>query len=428
MESIPSVIRRTHSPSVDACRVGTDHVPSRIRILKFLALFGFGGTERQVVNLVRNLDRSRFEPSFACLKRWGHFLDDIEQQRIPIAEYRIRKLYKPSTFQQQLRFTRDIRREQIQIVHSYNFYANVFAVPAARFAGVPVVIASIRDTGMGITPAKMRLHRLACRLADCVLVNAEAIREWLIGQGYRAEKIVVIRNGIDLSRFAHPSGTSGLRHELGLPTHAPLVVVLARLVPQKGIETFLEAAAEVSRCHPEARFLIVGDVFASSDSNGVIVSDDSYKKSLQRHVDRLGLDGRVIFTGFRPDVPELLSQAAVSVLPSISGEGLPNALLESMAAGVPSIATRVGGSPEVIDEDGVTGLLVPPRDPRALAQAMCSVLENPELARRLGAQARDRITRHFSTERLARETENLYATLLARATRGNGNDYRGSRP
>lgn len=429
MDNIPSVISHAELPSVNPYRIEADRSPSQIRILKFLALFGFGGTERQVVNLVRNLDRSRFEPRFACLKRWGHFLDDIEQQRIPIAEYRIRTLYKPSTIHQQLRFTRDIKREQIQIVHSYNFYANVFAVPAARFAGVPVVIASIRDTGMGPTTlVRTHLHRLVCSLADCVLVNAEAIRQWLIEQGYNEEKIVVIRNGIDLSRFSHLRGTTGLRQDLGLPAHAPLVVVLARLIPQKGLETFLEAAAEVSRRHPEVRFLIVGDVFASKGNNGVVVSDDSYKKALQQHAVRLGIDERVVFTGFRSDVPELLSQAAVAVLPSVSGEGLSNALLESMAAGVPSIATRVGGSSEVIDEDGVTGLLVPPRDPRALVEAMCSVLDNPELARRLGVQAQRRVTRDFSLERLARETENLYAALLARAKRGNGNGHRGSRP
>lgn len=428
MEYIPPIIRRTQFPSGGANRAEANRAPPQIRVLKFLTLFGFGGTERQVVNLVRNLDRSRFDPSFACLKRWGHFLDAIEQQRIPIAEYRIRNLYKPSTFRQQLRFVRDMKREQIQIVHSYNFYANVFAVPAARFAGAPVVIASIRDTGMGVTPAKMHLHKLVCRLADCVLVNAEAIRQWLIEQGYRAEKIAVIRNGIDLSRFAHPRDASGLRRELGLPARAPLVLVLARLAPQKGIESFLEAAAIVSRRCPDTRFLVVGDVFTSKRNNGVIESDDSYKKTLQQHVARLSLDGRVVFTGFRSDVPELLSQAAVSVLPSHSGEGLPNALLESMAAGVPSIATRVGGSHEVIEEDGVAGLLVPPRDPRELAQAMCAVLENPELARRLGVQAKRRVTTYFSMERMVRETEDLYATLLSRAVRGSGNGCRVSRP
>lgn len=422
----PRVIVRARPAPDDASRTGTD--PSHIRLLKFLTVFGFGGTERQVVNLTRMLDRSRFEPRFACMKKWGQFLDDIEQQRIPISEYRIRSLYKPGTIRQQLRLAADMRRHRIQIAHSYNFYANVFAVPAARFAGVPVVIASIRDTGMGVTPAKMRVHKLACRLADCVLVNAEAIRHWLIEQGYRPEKIAVIRNGIDLSRFAQPRDGAGLRRELGIPEAAPLVMMLARLDPQKGIETFLDAAAAVSRRHHDARFLVVGDVFTAARRDGVLQRDDTYRQRLTQHAARLGLGERVLFTGYRSDVPELLSQAVVSVLPSHSGEGLPNALMESMAAGVPIVATRVGGSPEVVGEGGEAGLLVSPRDPGALAQAIGAVLDDRELARRLGQAARRRVTEHFSLGRMVRETEDLYMTLLEKARRGKRGGHRETVP
>jgi len=429
----PRAVDRAGSTPAATASAGTAPAAPQIRLLKFLTLFGFGGTERQVVNLTRMLDRSRFEPRFACMKRWGHFLEDIEQQRIPISEYRISCLYKPGTFRQQLRLAADMKRQGIQIAHSYNFYANVFALPAARLAGVPVTIASIRDTGVGITPAKMRMHKLICRLADCVLVNAEAVRQWLIEQGYRADKITVIRNGIDLSRFAHPGGGAGLRRELGLPEQAPLVVVLARLIPQKGIESFLEAAAEVSRRYPDARFLIVGEVFVfrqdKSRGNGagerdVAERDIAYHQVLARQVARLGLDGRVIFTGYRSDVPELLSQAAVSVLPSLS-EGLSNTVLESMAAGVPVVATRVGGNPELID-DGVGGLLVPPRNPGELARAICAVLDDRDFARRLGQAAKRRVAERFSLERMVRETEDLYVTLLERATRGKRRAYRES--
>lgn len=389
---------------------------SHIRLLKFLTLFGFGGTERQVVNLISMLDRSRFSPTFGCLKRWGHFLGDIERQQIPIAEYPISRLYMPSTFRQQLRLARDMRRDGIQVFHSYNFYANVFAVPAARLAGVPVVIASIRDTGLGITPAKLRLHNLVCRLADCVLVNAEAVRRWLIGLGHRADRIEVIHNGLDPSAFAQPQPDPELRRELGVPADAPLVVLLARLVPSKGIESFIEAVAAVNRRLPEARFLIVGDLYASAGGGGM-ERDVNYKDSLRRLAASLGVGDRVIFTGFRSDVPELLSHATVSVLPSLSGEGLPNALMESMAAGVPVVATRVGGSAEVVGEDGAAGLMVPPGDPRALSAAMLAVLENPELAHHLGQAARRRMQECFSLEHMVRQTENLYAGMLERALR-----------
>jgi len=388
-----------------------------VRLLKFVTLFGFGGTERQVVNLVRGLDRSRFDPRFACLKRWGHFLNDIEDQQIPIAEYRISSLYKPGTFWQQLQLAGHLRRNQIQIAHSYNFYANTFAVPAARLAGVPVVVASIRDTGLGVTPAKMRVHKWVCRLADCVLVNAEAVRQWLIGQGYRADKVAVIRNGIDLSSVV-PSGTgAGLRRELGLPQDARLVVVLARLVPSKGIETFLEAAAAVGEGRPDVRFLLVGEHFVSGEGDGAALEVE-YKESLKQLASRFGIGERVLFTGYRPDVADVLAQSAVSVLPSINGEGLPNAVLESMAAGVPVVATRVGGTAEVIERDGVEGLLVPPKEPAALARAIGAVLDDRELALRLGQEGRRRVVGHFSLDRMVRATEDLYAQLLENAARG----------
>lgn len=389
---------------------------SRIRLLKFLTLFGIGGTERQVVNLIRMIDRSRFSPTFGCLKKWGHFLGDIEQQRIPVAEYPISKLYMPGTLRQQLRLAHDMKRDGIQVFHSYNFYANVFAVPAARFAGVPVVIASIRDTGLGITPAKQHLHNMVCRLADCVLVNAEAVRQWLIGLGYRPDKIVVIHNGLDRAAFAQPQPDPALRRELAVPEQAPLVVVLARLVPSKGIESFIEAAAAVNRRFPEARFLIVGDLLMKTDDGGV-QCEGGYMDSLQGLASKLGIGDRVIFTGFRSDIPELLSHATVSVLPSLSGEGLPNALMESMAAGVPVVATHVGGSVEVVGEDASAGLMVPPGEPRAMSEAILAVLEDAELARSLGRAARRRMQERFSLEHMVRRTENLYADMLDRALR-----------
>src|SRR5439155_1397923 len=151
----------------------------------------------------------------------------------------------------------------------------------------------------------------------------------------------------------------------------------------------------------EARFLVLGD--CSPATNG-------YKEELLSHAIRLGLRDRVVFTGFRDDVADVLSEVAVSVLPSLS-EGLSNALLESMAMGVPVVATRVGGNPEAVEED-VTGLLVPPRDPAALAEAICRLLENHRLASRFIQAGRQRVVERFSLERMVQETERLYLKLL----------------
>ncbi|MBI4458504.1 MAG: glycosyltransferase [Acidobacteria bacterium] len=197
-----------------------------------------------------------------------------------------------------------------------------------------------------------------------------------------------------------------MRQELRLPPDAPLVAMLSRLNGLKGGEYFVRAAALLAWRFPQARFLIVGDVGCG---------DSFYKAALERQVIRLGLGGRVLFTGFRLDIPRLLSEVSVSVLPSLS-EGLSNVLLESMAAGVPVVASRVGGNPEVV-QDGASGLLVPPSDAEALAGAIRTLLEDPELARRYGQAGKERIAQHFTLTRMVRETEEHYLQLLERSAR-----------
>ncbi len=392
----------------------------RIRLMKFVAAFGIGGTERHVVNLGHALDTACFALSFGCLKRWGDLLDEVDARRTPVAEYRIRSLYPHRTFREQVRFARDLRRAGVDIVHAYNVYANIFAIPAARLARVPVVLASIRDTGIYLSQAQRRVQRAVCRLADCVLVNAEAVRRWLIDEGYPGDRVVVIRNGVDLSRFARRGVGGAIRAEFGLPATAPLVAVLARLDRNKGIEDFLDAAVVVAARAPAVRFLVVGDRYVVR--GGAIVQDGAHREALEARARRLGLEGRVFFTGFRRDVPEILSEVGVSVLPSLS-EGLPNAVLESMAAGVPVVATRVGGNPEVI-EDGGNGLLVPPRDPAALARAILTVLENSDLARSLGGAGRACVEERFSLDLMTRRTEGLYVSMLEESRRGRAGQRR----
>lgn len=395
---------------------------ARIRLLMFVNGFGMGGTERHVVNVGRAIDRSGFDLHLACFKRWGHFLGEIEDRQVPIWEYRIDSLRNRRTLREQWRFARDLRRHRIQIVHTYNFYPNVFALPAARLARAPLVLASIRDTGVYQTPMQKRAQRLVCRLAHGIVVNAEAVRRWLVEEGYRRDKIVVIRNGIDLSRFETPGDGPRLRRELGLPQKAPIVAVVSRLHELKGLDYFLQAAAAVAGRRPDVRFLIVGDRYGLRD--GTVVQENAYRAELEELARRLGIAHRVVFTGFRLDIPELLAEVAVSMLPSLS-EGLSNSLLESMAAGAPVVATRVGGSPEAV-EDGVTGLLVPPRDAAALAHAMETLLGDRALARRLGLAGRRRVAEHFSLESMTREIERLYRGLL-RGGPGAAQDGAGAR-
>jgi L-malate glycosyltransferase len=378
----------------------------RVRLLKVVTTLMCGGTEHQFMALGRSLDPGRFALEFACLRRTGGFVAELDARRIPLREYGISTFFSVKAIAQQARLARDLRHSGIEIVHAYSFYGNVFAVPPARLAAVPVVIASIRDRGVYLTPAQQTVQRHVCRLADCVLVNADAVRSWLVGQGYDPSKIVVIRNGVDLQQFSHPPDAERIRRELGVPSGVPLVAVASRLNRLKGIEHFLEAAAIVGRRTRGVRFLVIGETRPA---------ERSYLSVLTGLADRLGIRDRVIFTGLRADVPDLLACADVSVMPSLN-EALPNVVLESMAAGAPVVATRVGGTPEAV-QDGVTGLLVPPGDCWALARAIDQLLSDRELAARLGESGRQLVRRRFSMDGMVRATERLYHTLLEKRRR-----------
>jgi L-malate glycosyltransferase len=376
---------------------------SRIRLLNVVPTFLTGGTENQFMTLGRSLDPSRFDLEFACLRKLGSLADELATRRVPLLECDIATFRSARAFRQQARLARHIVSERIDVVHAYSFYGNVFAIPPARLAGAPVVIASIRDRAPYLTTIQKRAQRLVCRLADCVLVNADAVRDWLVAEGYDASKIEVIPNGVDLDRFGGAHDPARIRSELGLPTDAPVVAVVSRLSRLKGLEQFLESAVLVRRRFPAARFLIVGDTNPSERAYWTVLTD------LTRQLD---LGDRVVFAGMRTDVPAILASVTVAVMPSLN-EALSNVLLESMAAGAPVVATRVGGTPEAVD-DGVNGRLVPPGQPVALANAVCELLANPELAARLGRTARRAITERFSIARMVAATEQLYISLLER--------------
>ena len=376
----------------------SDSTREPIRLLKFLAFLAIGGSERQVFNIRAGLDPSRFDLHLGCFGCLNEQIA-VDLSGTPLEVYKIQNLYGLRAMKECLRLSSYLKRHHIDIVHAYNFYANVFALPAARLARAPVVLASIRDTGENLTARQRAVNKIFCRMADRVVVNAEAIKRTLVAEGYRPERITVIPNGIvcpplrsDQDRLLHG--------EFGLSTNDALIGVVSRIARGQGLEYLLEAVPAVIARIPQAKFLIIGDNSFNPD----------YREELKRQTIKLGLQDRVIFTGFRLDVPNILSSLAVSVLPSLN-EGLSNSLLESMAAAVPVVATNVGGNPEVV-VDGETGLLVPPRNPAALAEAICRVLRTPGLRNTLGQAGRRRVLEHFSNERMIRNVERLYGDLL----------------
>lgn len=382
--------------------------PTRIRLLKVVTNFSSGGTEGQVHKLSQALDHNLIDLQFVCLKKYGPYLEDLKAAGIPVQEFPIGSFYQLRTYTQIWRLAMFMRRERIQICHSYNFYSNLIAVPAARLAGVPVVLTSIRDRGIYLSNMQQRVQRWTCRFSDRILVNADAIRSWLCDQGVPEAKIDIQKNGIDMRPYEEAVESSGMREELGIPADARLVIMLARLNPQKGIDEFLHAVQQIRERHRDVYFLVVGEKLGFK--NGEIFRDSDYHDHLQHLSEKLGIDDVVRFTGHRTDVADLLTQSTLSVLPSYS-EGLSNSLIESMAAGLPLVATDVGGNPELV-KHGVNGLLVPVRDVSALVAAINAILDDPSLAGRFGKASFRLCNEQFSMAKMVAETQSIYQREL----------------
>lgn len=385
-----------------------------MRVMQFLTVFESGGTERQGINLGRALARRGRAVQFGCLRRKGRLLAELEREGIPVREYRLRSMYSPRVLTQGFRLARDLARDGVDVVHAYNFYGNVFAVPAARLAGVPLVIAGVRDVGVYLDRRKRLAHRIACRFADLILVNAEEIKRWLVGEGCAADRIEVIRNGIDLDRFdAAAAGETSIRRELGIGVDVPLISTIARLCPTKGFEDAIDAMAIIAAARPDAHQIVAGEEMVSR--NGELSPGWKYRAALEQRARALGIADRVHFLGYRTDVPAILREVTVSMQPSLT-EGLSNSVLEAMTAGRPVVATPVGGTPEVI-ADGRTGWLAPVHDPRALAAIVLRVLDQPEARARVGAAAQRLVRETMSVPAMVQATEQLYLERLERKRR-----------
>ena len=367
-----------------------------IRVLFVIGTLDIGGTELQLVGLATRLGRVRFTARVCCLEHEGPLARDLREAGVPVDEVPFRGLSVLRSPMAVLRRFGELvalmRKVQPTIVQTFLPHANTVRALAARLARVPIVLTGLR----GLDGTLAVGGRLAARLADAVLANAEAVRDHAVrGQGMPAAKLRVIRNGLDLDTFqeaARPPAPD-------LPS-GRLVVTVANPNRFKtpGLLILVESATSVLTEIPAARFVLVGD--------------GPCRPAVLEAVRARGLADRFICLGARTDVPAILACCEVMVLPSLQ-EGLPNAVLEAMAAGKAVVASRVGGIPELV-LDGETGLLVPAGDSAALASAISSLLADPARAARMGQAGRARVQALFSLDRMIRETEALYDELLDR--------------
>ncbi len=369
---------------------------TRIRILQVLASGAVGGGTTHLLSLVGGLDPARFELHVACSDD-GPLLEDLA--RFGVRTHRVamtRKLNLTAIAQ----LAAIILRERIDQVHFHGTRAGLAACPAAMLTGRPRIYTvhgwSFHPRGSALLESLARmLERMIAARAQRVICVGGSDRSLGMRLGILDEaRSRVIPNGVLTEAFMpRQEDRVAMRAELGLPPDCVLVSLFGRLTEQKGQKTFLEAVSRLSG-HP-ARFMLVGD------------GED--REMLGRFVQDRGLADRVIFMGFRSDVPRLLAATDVVVLPSL-WEGLPICLLEAMAAGRPVIASAVDGSVEVV-VPGQTGLLVPPEHPGALAEAIAFLIAHPQVRERFGARGQERVRQRFSLAEMLRATGDVYREL-----------------
>ncbi len=382
----------------------------KIKIVRVIARLNIGGPAIHVTNLTVGLDPAHFDSLLVTGTEnagEGSLLDAALARGVrPIVIPDIvgEASFKLRDVKALVALYRLMRTERPKIVHTHTAKAGFLGRLAARLAGVPIVVHTYHGHvlhgyyGPMKTRILRRMERALARLTDRIIaVSAQVKTDLVRYEVARSEKISVIPLGLELKPFLDSAEHRDVfRRELGLENGARLIGIVGRLFPIKNHRLFLDAAALVAGEEEHARFVVVGD--------------GTLRPEMEEHARRLGIADRVIFTGWRRDLPRVYPDLDVLVVSS-KNEGTPVSAIEAMASGRPVVATSVGGLPDLIDDEK-TGCLVPSEDASALAAAIVRVLRDPEAAQRMGAAARALVSERFRSERLVADLENLYTELL----------------
>lgn len=363
----------------------------RVRVLYVVGDLGRGGAQKQLYLLLKHMDRRAFAPTVVTLAEGGLWTEPVRALGVPVVELTRRRSLELGRF---FGLWRAVRRTAPAILQTLLFSDHAYGLLAGRLAGVPILVTSRRIDRYGEATSVLRkLSQLLWRWADATICNAERSRE--SAPPSLVARHTVIPNGIEPDL---PTRTRGdVRRELGLSEDAIVVGGLGRLVAQKNQALWIDVAADVVRTRPETRFLLVG--------GGPLEAE------LRGQISRLGIEDAVILTGDRSDVADVMGAMDIFLLTS-DREGMSNATMEAMSLGLPCVVTDAGGAGELI-VDGQSGYVCRRGDRATLADRLGRLLDDPQLRRRLGSSARDRVHDLFSPERMARSTEALYRRLLS---------------
>ncbi len=375
--------------------------PARKKLCFAIWGLGVGGAERFFIALAKAVPRDRYDVSILCLKEKGLYSRELEEAGIPVHCIEKARAVDFAAFFRLLRF---LRRERPDLLNTFLWTADFWGRIAGILTGVPAMVVTEQNVDLWKSPCRRFIDRLLFFFTAQSICVGEEVRKFYVQEvGYPPEKVVVIPNAVDLKDFSRAAAGGGrIREECDIGESDFVFVCAARLHPQKAHAVMLEAMSLLRlRAPSPCRLLLVGD--------------GSERQPLEALTDRLGLRREVIFLGARTDVPAILRDADAFVLSS-DYEGLSLAILEAMASALSVVAVAAGANSTVI-EDGRTGFIVPPRDPRLLAESMGRLVENRVVAKAMGREGRAVVQARYGIESAARATLELFDRLLARHER-----------
>jgi glycosyltransferase involved in cell wall biosynthesis len=368
-----------------------------IRVMFVVPCFGYGGLEQVILNIVKDLDRSRFTPSFCSLVvPEPDLFEDLKALGLQCHVIEKGDGLKPGL---PLRLSRLFRSEKTDLVNAHDIGATIYAAPAARLARVPAFIHTDHSQILAKTKFPSVYGWILNSLVDFSITVSYDLEKHLIDRyGVSPALVRTIPNGIDTARFDSGGRTEELRRELGIKEGDRVIGTIGRLMKQKGVPWLLKAFS-----------MLRAEV---SDVSLVIVGDGEERENLENQAGELGISDSVIFAGIRRDIPDILAMFDIFTLASL-WEGQPITIMEAMASGRPIVATDAGGNAEILD-GGRYGMIVPREDPGALARSIRELLDDPERAARLGDGARERARAELSSAAMTSKYEEVFGSVLGR--------------
>jgi len=367
----------------------------KIKVIHLVEDLKIGGAERVIADIAEGLDSQKFDVTVWCVARGGEIADELNEKGIKVKILGIISYYNPLNI---LKLARLLRKAKPDIVHIHGYFASVIGRIAAKIAGILILINHVHSTYWDYKKRNILMERFLSLFTHKIICCSKAVKDFVRGlERIKPAKILVIYNGVDEDRLSTFKNASSVKAQFGIDSGDSVVGTVSSLTPHKGHKYLFQAAPMILDVLPTTKFLIVGD--------GIL------REKLEEQIKNLDLGSSVIFTGTRKNIPDLLSAMDIFVLPSCSREGLGISIIEAMAAEKPVVATDIGGIPEVV-KNGETGLLVLPRNPEALAQAIIELLRNPKKANTMGKKGRIRFKEKFTNKRMLSEVENLYVALI----------------